>query len=93
VTVGEKIGKSHLTYAQGASAELVAAITIAAADLYGLPVSTTQVLSSGVAGTMAANRSGLQLTTVRNLLMAWVLTLPAAIGLSGGLYWLFSQLF
>jgi PiT family inorganic phosphate transporter len=93
VTVGEKIGKSHLTYAQGASAELVAAVTIAAADLYGLPVSTTQVLSSGVAGTMAANRSGLQLTTVRNLLLAWVLTLPAAIALSGGLYWVFSQLF
>jgi len=93
VTVGEKIGKSHLTYAQGASAELIAAITIAAADLFGLPVSTTHVLSSGVAGTMAANRSGLQLTTVRNLLMAWVLTLPAAILLSGGLYWLFTHLF
>ena len=93
VTVGEKIGKSHLTYAQGASAELVAAITIAAADLFGLPVSTTRVLSSGVAGTMAANRSGLQMTTVRNLLMAWVLTLPAAILLSGSLYWLFSHLF
>ena len=93
VTVGEKIGKSHLTYAQGASAELIAATTIAAADLFGLPVSTTHVLSSGVAGTMAANRSGLQMTTVRNLLMAWVLTLPAAILLSGGLYWLFTQLF
>jgi PiT family inorganic phosphate transporter len=93
VTVGEKIGKSHLTYAQGASAELIAATTIAAADIFGLPVSTTHVLSSGVAGTMAANRSGLQMATVRNLLMAWVLTLPAAILLSGGLYWLFSQLF
>jgi PiT family inorganic phosphate transporter len=93
VTVGEKIGKSHLTYAQGASAELVAMLTIGAADIYGLPVSTTQVLSSGVAGTMAANRSGLQMATIRNLLMAWVLTLPAAILLSGGLYWLFSHLF
>jgi PiT family inorganic phosphate transporter len=93
VTVGEKIGKSHLTYAQGASAELVAMTTIAAADMYGLPVSTTHVLSSGVAGTMAANGSGLQWTTVRNLLMAWVLTLPAAILLSGGLYWLFVHLF
>ena len=91
VTVGEKIGKTHLTYAQGASAETVAMLTIGAADLYGLPVSTTHVLSSGVAGTMAANRSGLQLSTVRNLLMAWVLTMPAAIALSGGLYWLFSQ--
>src|SRR5208282_4067849 len=74
VTVGEKIGKTHLTYAQGASAELVAAATIAAADMYGLPVSTTHVLASGVAGTMAANRSGLQMSTVRNLIMAWVLT-------------------
>jgi inorganic phosphate transporter, PiT family len=93
VTVGEKIGKSHLTYAQGASAELVAAVTIAAADMYGLPVSTTQVLSSGVAGTMAAGRSGLQMATVRNLLMAWVLTLPAAILLSGTLFWIFAKVF
>jgi inorganic phosphate transporter, PiT family len=93
VTVGEKIGKTHLTYAQGASAELVAMLTIGAADIYGLPVSTTHVLSSGVAGTMAANKSGLQLSTVRNLLMAWVLTLPAAILLSGGLYWVFVHLF
>lgn len=93
VTVGEKIGKSHLTYAQGASAETVAMLTIGAADLYGLPVSTTQVLSSGVAGTMAANRSGLQLGTVRNLALAWLLTLPVAVVLSGSLYWLFSSLF
>ncbi len=67
VTVGERIGKTHLTYAQGASAELVAMVTIGAADMYGLPVSTTHVLSSGVAGTMVANRSGLQWATVRNL--------------------------
>ena len=93
VTVGEKIGKSHLTYAQGASAELVAMMTIGAADMYGLPVSTTHVLSTGVAGAMVANKSGLQWATVRNLLMAWVLTLPAAMLLSGSLYWLFSQLF
>jgi PiT family inorganic phosphate transporter len=93
VTVGEKIGKTHLTYAQGAAAELVAMGTIFAADSYGLPVSTTHVLSSGVAGTMAANGSGLQLTTVRNLVMAWVLTLPAAILLSGLLYYIFSKLF
>ncbi len=92
ITVGEKIGKSHLTYAQGASAELVAATTIAAADIFGMPVSTTQVLSSGVAGTMAASRAGLQMATVRNLLMAWVLTLPAAILLSGTLFWLFMRL-
>lgn len=93
ITVGEKIGKSHLTYAQGASAELVAAATIGAADVFGLPVSTTHVLSSGVAGTMAANGSGLQMSTVRNMLMAWVLTLPAAILLSGSLYVIFSRIF
>jgi PiT family inorganic phosphate transporter len=92
VTVGERIGKTHLTYAQGASAELVAMLTIGAADMYGLPVSTTHVLSSGVAGTMVANRSGLQWATVRNLLMAWVLTLPASIALAGGLYWLLRTL-
>jgi inorganic phosphate transporter, PiT family len=93
ITVGEKIGKSHLTYAQGASAELIAATTIAAADIYGLPVSTTHVLSSGVAGTMAANRSGLQTATVCNLAMAWVLTLPVAILLSGTLFWIFVKVF
>jgi PiT family inorganic phosphate transporter len=93
VTVGEKIGKSHLTYAQGASAELVAAATIFAADTFGLPVSTTHVLSSGVAGAMAANGSGLQLATIRNMAMAWVLTLPVAILLSGSLYFIFSHLF
>jgi len=79
VTVGEKIGKSHLTYAQGACAELVAMITIGLADNFGLPVSTTHVLSSGVAGSMAANNSGLQMNTLRNLLLAWVLTLPVCI--------------
>jgi PiT family inorganic phosphate transporter len=93
VTVGEKIGKTHLTYAQGASAELVAAATIFAADNFGLPVSTTHVLSSGVAGAMAANGSGLQVATIRNMAMAWVLTLPVAIMLSGGLYFIFAHLF
>jgi PiT family inorganic phosphate transporter len=93
VTVGEKIGKSHLTYAQGASAELVAMVTIGAADMFGLPVSTTHVLSSGIAGTMTANRSGLQWSTVRNIAMGWVLTLPAAILLAATLYWALSQVF
>ncbi len=83
VTVGEKIGKDHLTYAQGASAELVAMSTIFAADQFGLPVSTTHVLASGVAGTMTANGSGIQGNTVRNILLAWVLTLPACILLGG----------
>ena len=93
VTVGEKIGKTHLTYAQGASAELVAMATIGAADMFGLPVSTTQVLSSGVAGAMTANKSGLQWRTVRGLAMAWILTLPVAMLLSGSLYWLFTKIF
>ena len=93
ITVGEKIGKTHLTYGQGAAAELVAAGTIAAADMYGLPVSTTHILSSGVAGTMAANGSGLQLSTIRNIVLAWVLTLPMAMMLSASLYLLFVHLF
>jgi PiT family inorganic phosphate transporter len=92
ITVGEKIGKTHLTYAQGACAEITAAATIAAADGYGLPVSTTHVLSSGIAGTMAASGSGLQWSTIRNIALAWVLTLPAAMMISGSLYLLFSKL-
>ncbi|AXC14025.1 Low-affinity inorganic phosphate transporter [Acidisarcina polymorpha] len=90
VTVGEKIGKTHLTYAQGASAELVAMVTILGADSFGMPVSTTHVLSSGVAGTMAANGSGLQMSTLRNIAIAWVFTLPAAAVLSGILFWIFN---
>jgi inorganic phosphate transporter, PiT family len=93
VTVGEKIGKDHLTYAQGAAAEIAAMLTIGAADGFGLPVSTTHVLSSGVAGTMAANHSGLQWATVRNLAMAWVLTLPVAMVLAGCLFWAFRYIF
>jgi inorganic phosphate transporter, PiT family len=89
VTVGEKIGKEHLTYAQGACAELVSMATISLADNFGLPVSTTHVLSSGVAGTMAANKSGLQMSTIRNIAAAWVFTLPVAALLSGTLFWLF----
>jgi PiT family inorganic phosphate transporter len=86
VTVGEKIGKSHLTYAQGASAEIMAAATIGLADGLGLPVSTTHVLSSGIAGTMAANRSGLQKDTLISILLAWVLTLPVCIFLGATLF-------
>jgi PiT family inorganic phosphate transporter len=93
VTVGEKIGKDHLTYAQGAAAEITAMFTIGAADYMGLPVSTTHVLSSGIAGTMTANHSGLQWGTVRNLIMAWVLTLPVAMMLSGFLFWAFRTMF
>jgi PiT family inorganic phosphate transporter len=92
VTVGEKIGKTHLTYAQGAAAEITAMITIGLADGYGLPVSTTHVLSSGVAGTMAANKSGLQMSTIRDIALAWIFTLPAAAVLSGCLFLLFNKI-
>ena len=91
VTVGERIGKNHMTFGQGMSAELVAMSTIAAADGLGMPVSTTHVLNSAVAGTMVANKSGLNFATVKTILSAWVFTLPATICLSGGLYWLFLQ--
>ena len=86
VTIAEKIGKTHLTYAQGASAEVVAAATIMVADSFHLPVSTTHVLSSGIAGTMYANRSGLQAETLKRIALAWVLTLPVAILLAGSLF-------
>ncbi len=92
-TVGEKIGKQHLTYAQGLSAELVAMSLIQAATAYHLPVSTTHVLTSGVAGTMAANGSGLQWSTIRSLAMAWVLTLPASILIAGTLFIIFRHIF
>ena len=91
VTVGEKIGKSHLTYAQGAAAEMATAILIQSADAMGLPVSTTHVLSSGVAGAMTANGSGLQTKTLWSLVTAWVLTLPVSIVLSGVLFALLKQ--
>ncbi|AQS90407.1 nuclease PIN [Gluconobacter albidus] len=93
VTVGEKIGKTHMTYAEGASAELVAMTTIGLAERYGLPVSTTHILSSGVAGTMAANGSGIQISTLRSMALAWVTTLPAAMAIAGILYVLFRQIF
>jgi PiT family inorganic phosphate transporter len=88
VTVGEKIGKQHMTYGMGASAEIVAAVTILSADRLGLPVSTTHILSSGVAGASVANGAGLQGRTIMQLAAAWLLTLPVAMALSGGLYWL-----
>jgi len=94
-TIGEKIGKQHLTYAQGASAELVATITIGLSSQYGLPVSTTHVLSSGIAGSMVASKGikNLQADTVRNILLAWVLTLPVVMVLSGSLFLLFRNIF
>lgn len=94
-TVGEKIGKEHLTYAQGASAELVTASTIGLSTSFGLPVSTTHVLSSGIAGSMVANKGikNLQASTVRNILMAWFLTLPVVMILSGTLFLIFRAIF
>ncbi len=92
VTVGEKIGKEQLTYAQGAASGIVAMGTIFAADNFGLPVSTTHILSSGIAGTMMANGSGLRLNTVRNIAAGWVFTMPAAALLSGSLYWIFRHI-
>ncbi len=89
VTVGEKIGKTHMTYGMGASAELMAATTILLADRFGLPVSTTHILSSGVAGATVASGAGLQAATIRNMALAWILTLPAVMALAGGLYWVF----
>jgi len=92
ITVGEKIGKTHMTYAQGASAELITMATILAGDNLGVPVSTTHILNASVAGTMAANKSGLQLSTIRDIALAWILTLPVAALLSGGLFVLFDKL-
>jgi len=90
VTLGEKIGKTHLSYAQGASAELVAATTIGLSSWFGLPVSTTHVLTSGIAGTMVAKKKkNLKMKTVRNIAIAWVVTIPVTITLSAGLFLLF----
>ena len=95
VTIGEKIGKQNITYAQGASAQLVAATTIALAGAYNLPVSTTHVLSSGVAGSMVASKGvkNLQSKTIRNILIAWVLTLPVCMTMAGLLFWIFRMIF
>ncbi|MBV8680321.1 MAG: inorganic phosphate transporter, partial [Aquitalea sp.] len=90
-TVGEGIGKKDMTYAQGMSAQLTAAVSIGLASQFGLPVSTTHVLSSGVAGTMVADKAGLQWATVRSILLAWLFTMPVAMLLSGSLYYLASN--
>lgn len=94
-TVGEKIGKEHLTYAQGASAELVASSTIGAATAFGWPVSTTHVLSSGIAGSMVASKGikNLQPSTIRNIVIAWCLTLPVVMIMAGSLFLLFRAIF
>ncbi len=92
-TVGEKIGKTGMTYSQGMSAQITAAAAIGVASWSGMPVSTTHVLSSAVAGTMVANKSGLQFSTIKTILMAWILTLPATILLAGGLFYVGAKLF
>jgi low-affinity inorganic phosphate transporter len=91
LTIGEKIGKQGMTYAQGMSAQITAASAIGLANVFSLPVSTTHVLSSGVAGTMVANKSGLQGGTIKTIMLAWVLTLPASMALAAGLFWLASK--
>lgn len=88
VTIGEKIGKKGMTYAQGVSAQVTAAVSIGVASYTGMPVSTTQVLSSAVAGTMVVDGGGVQTKTIKSIALAWLLTLPVSIVLSGGLYWL-----
>jgi PiT family inorganic phosphate transporter len=95
VTIGEKIGKTHLTYAQGASAEIVAAATIGASTWLGLPVSTTHVLSSGVAGAMVSGGGvkNLQMKTISNIAIAWLITLPVTVLLSGALFLIFRMIF
>ncbi len=95
VTIGEKIGKTHLTYAQGAIAEIIAASTIGVSTQFGLPVSTTHVLSSGIAGAMVASggKQNLRMGTVKNILMAWLITLPVTILLSGLLFFIFRMIF
>lgn len=94
-TIGEKIGKQHLTYAQGASSEIVAASTIGLSTWLGLPVSTTQVLSSGIAGSMVASKGikNLQGKTIKSIFIAWALTLPVTIVLAGGLFIIFRAIF
>lgn len=94
-TIGEKIGKEHLTYAQGASAEMVASLTIGLSTSFGWPVSTTHVLSSGIAGSMVANKGvkNLQPDTIRNILLAWFLTLPVVMIMAGTLFLIFRSVF
>jgi PiT family inorganic phosphate transporter len=94
ITIGEKIGKRHMTYAEGATAELTAAATIGLSSGFGLPVSTTHVLSSGVAGAMTASKGvkNLQPDTIKSIAIAWILTLPVTIVLAGGFYYIL-QLF
>ena len=92
ITVGEKIGSKHLTYGQGACSDFVSMLTILGATGLGLPVSTTHVVSSGIAGAMTANGSGLQYRTIRNIALAWFLTLPTAAALSAFLFWLFNKI-
>lgn len=95
VTIGEKIGKTHLTYAQGASAEIVAASTIGVSTMFGLPVSTTHVLSSGIAGAMVAGggRQNLRMGTVKSIMIAWLITLPVTVVFSGLLFFILRMIF
>ena len=95
ITIGEKIGKDKLTYAQATVASIMTAVTIEAASYLHIPVSTTHIMSSGVAGTMAHEhgKGGLQGGTIKSILMAWVLTLPVSTVLAGSIFWLLQSIF
>ncbi|BAB13276.1 inorganic phosphate transporter [Buchnera aphidicola str. APS (Acyrthosiphon pisum)] len=88
VTIGEKIGKKRMTYAQAMSAQITASFSIGIASYTGIPVSTTHILSSSVAGTMLIDGDGIQTKTIKNIALAWILTLPVSMLLSSFLYWI-----
>jgi PiT family inorganic phosphate transporter len=90
-TLGERLGKIHMTPAQGASAELVSALLIGTAGLTGLPVSTTHIVTSGIAGTMVTSGAGLQYGMVSRIVVAWLVTLPVTVAIAGGLYYLLAS--
>lgn len=87
ITIGEKIGKKEMTYAQGLSAQLTTAISISAASYAGMPVSTTHVLSASLTGSMLMHGWGVQKKIIKNILITWILTMPISIILSSSFYW------
>ena len=90
-TLSERLGNLHLTPAQGASAEVVSAILIGTAGFTGLPVSTTHIVTSGIAGTMVTSGAGLKYGMISRIVIAWLVTLPVTISIAGGLYYLLAS--
>jgi PiT family inorganic phosphate transporter len=90
-TLGERLGNVHLTPAQGASAELVSAVLIGTAGFTGAPVSTTHIVTSGIAGTMVTSGAGLKYGMISRIVIAWVFTLPVTILIAGGLYYILAS--